>query len=229
MTAREFVEYVSGSRFHGALRLEGWRDPVRWRIVGRLLREPFGWVGLGLAVVGIGSLAAHRMRVLALTGMVFLAFFLYGLAYHIPDVSVFLLPAHVILAVWICFGVTLLISLAGRLSQRSPSVARFSLVALFALLPMSRIWLNLPVVDRSADDGGREWGRDVLSLPLAQGSAVLADVKKFGPLYYVQQLEGVRPDLDLLLLGSEELYETELIARIGAGQTVYLARYLPGV
>ena len=89
--------------------------------------------------------------------------------------------------------------------------------------------MNLPVVDQSQNQGGYAWGRYVLGLPLMPGSAVLADVEKFAPLYYLQQIEGVRPDLDLLLLGNEELYQAELATRLGVGQTVYLARYLPNL
>jgi hypothetical protein len=100
-------------------------------------------------------------------------------------------------------------------------------LAALVVLSLSRIWLNLPHVDRSGQGDRAEWGRDVLSLPLAENAAVLADVKKFAPLYYVQQIEGQRPDLDLVLLGSEALYQADLATRTGAGQTVYLARYLP--
>ncbi|MBU0704392.1 MAG: DUF2723 domain-containing protein, partial [Chloroflexi bacterium] len=218
MTVREFFSHVTGGQFHGALRLAGWRDSTRWIIVGRLLRQPFGWVGLGLAAVGMVELAVRRRRALALTGVTFLAFAFYGLSYYVPDISVFLLPAHLILALWIGAGVAFLARLTPRLGP---------FAVLFALLPLSLIWTNLPLVDQSHDRGNYAWGQYVLSLPLAEGGAVLADVEKFAPLYYLQQIEGVRPDLDLILLGSEELYQAELAARLGAGQTVYLARYLP--
>ena len=250
MTLRQFVTYITGGQFHAALRLDGWRDPVRWGIVGRVFREPFGWAGLGLAAIGVVWLAIGRRRALALTGATFLAFVLYGLDYYVPDISVFLLPAHVILAIWIGAGILALTALVSRLHQwatapRPPSLAsqssfvigHWSLVIFylsfvichlsFLLLPLSLIWLNLPIVDMSDDLGDLAWGRYVLSLPLAPGSAVLADVEKFAPLYYLQWIEGLRPDLDVLLFGSEELYQAELAARLGAGQTVYLARYLP--
>jgi hypothetical protein len=252
MTLREFLSYVTGGQFHGALRLDGWRDSIRWSIVGRLLREPFGWVGLGLVAVGVVGLAVRQRRALALTGVTFLAFLLYGLDYYVPDISVFLLPAHLVLAIWIGAGIAFLRgkSCEGSAAASNPGASspiEGSLIAramsnlrrvsvpfvichlsfIIALLPLSRIWLNLPVVDQSQNRGGTAWGQYVLSLPLAPGSAVLADGEKFAPLYYLQQIEGVRPDLDLLVLGSEELYQAELAARLGAGRTVYLARYLP--
>ena len=126
MTLREFISYVTGGQFHAALRLDGWRDPVRWGIVGRLLREPFGWIGLGLAAVGVLGMASRLRRALALTGVIFLAFVLYGLDYYVPDVSVFLLPAHLILAVWIGAGIAFLAGLTARLSQFSFLNSHFS-------------------------------------------------------------------------------------------------------
>jgi len=232
MTLRDFVSYVTGGQFHGALRLDGWRDPVRWGIVGRLLHEPFGWVGLGLAAMGVVWMAVRRRRALALTGVTFLAFILYGLDYYVPDISVFLLPAHLILAIWIGAGIVSFADLTSRLRHLSSDICHLSLIIchlLFSLLPLSRVWLNLPQVDQSHNQGGYAWGQYVLSLPLAADSVVLADVEKFAPLYYLQQIEGVRSDLDLLLLGNEELYQAELTARLGMGQTVYLARYLPNL
>jgi hypothetical protein len=84
-------------------------------------------------------------------------------------------------------------------------------------------------MDRSADDGGEPWARGVLALPLARGAAVLADSEKIAPLYYLQQIEGLRPDLDIMVLPDEAAYRAELDARLAAGQAVYLARYLPGL
>ncbi len=235
MTPGAFLRYITGSQFHGALRLDGWRDPTRWQIVGRLMQQPFGWAGLGLAVVGVARLAARRWRALALTGATFLAFFVYGLLYYVADVAVFLLPAHLILAIWMGVGGTALARLLPGVGDEGPegddSLAlglwRPALVAFLALLPLSQLWTHLPAVDRSDDRGRYAWGRYALRQPLDEGSAVLADPKRFAPLYYLQQVEGVRPDLDMVLLGSEELYQEELRRRLAEGQTVYLARYLP--
>ncbi|MEA3375227.1 MAG: DUF2723 domain-containing protein [Chloroflexota bacterium] len=227
MTVREFFTYVSGGQFHGALRLDGWQDPTRWDIVVRLLREPFGWAGLCLGGLGVVNLAIHRRRALALTGVTFVAFVLYGLSYYVADIAVFLLPAHLILAIWVGLGAAFLAWLLGSSSSLSSGVWRTGLVAVFALLPLSRVWMNFSAVDRSRDQGGYAWAQYVLDQPLARDSAVLADTKKFAPLYYLQQVEGVRPDLDIVILGTEELYQADLRRRLGRGQTVYLARYLP--
>ena len=227
MTLRDFLNYVTGGQFHGALRLDGWQDPTRWRIVARLFLQPFGWPGIALAAVGVINLGFRRRRALAVTGITFLAFFVYGLAYYVADIAVFLLPGQLILAIWMGVGVA---SLAGLLSAQADvarAIGRPLIIASFALVPLSSIWVNLPGVDRSQDRGREHWGRYVLRLPLEKGSAILADPKRFAPLYYLQQVEGLRSDLDMVLLGTEELYQADLRRRLGEGQTVYLGRYLP--
>jgi len=223
MGAREFLSYVTGRQFGGALQMDLLRDPTRYGIVGRVLLEPFGWAGVVLAAVGLEWLVATRRPLALVSLLAFLPYCLYGLVYLVPDISVFLLPAHFMLAFWMGNGVEALLRLVGR---RWRVLSRLSL-ALFALLPLSNVWLNLPAVDQSGRVGAEEWGRYVLGLPLAPNGAVLADGEKFAPLYYLQQVEGLRPDLDLVVRFDEAGYREELAARLDAGQTVYLARYLP--
>jgi len=223
MGVSEFLAYVTGRQFGGALQGGLLRDPTRYAILGRLLVEPFGWPGVGLAVLGLGWLAARRWRVALVSVLALLPYCLYGLIYLVPDISVFLLPAHLFLALWMGLGVAFFVRLVRR---RWSWLACFILV-LFSLLPLSRVWLNLPAVDQSGQAEMEQWGRYVLSLPLERGAAVLADGVKFAPLYYLQQVEGVRPDLDLAVHFAEEEYRADLLARLADGQTVYLARYLP--
>jgi hypothetical protein len=230
MTLHGFASYVTGGQFHGALRLDGWQDATRWRIVARLMLEPFGWVGLVLAAVGVVHWAVDRRRALTVTGVAFLGFIFYGLTYYVADIAVFLLPAHLVLAVWMGAGAAFLarsLSSAPWFAAANAEAWRPGLVALLALIPLSQLWTNFPAVDRSEERGRLVWGRYALRQPLVEDSAVLADPKRFAPLYYLQQIEGVRPDLDIVLLGTEELYQAELRRRLGEGQTVYLARYLP--
>ena len=91
---------------------------------------------------------------------------------------------------------------------------------------MSAVWQ-----ERQAAGDGRllTWGKGILALPLDKNAAILADSEKIAPLYYLQQAEGERPDLDIMVLPDEAAYRAELDARLAAGQTVYLARFLPGL
>lgn len=229
MSPGEFWRYVTGQQFGGALRLEAWRtDPTRYAIVGRLLREPFGWPGLALSVVGLAWLMLKRWRVALVTGVTFLAFAWYALSYYVPDVAVFLLPAHLVLAVWLGVGATFVLEIA-ETARKTTRLNSLVSISLLYLLPLSLIWTNLPRVDQSGERQAHVWGDAVLNLPIAPGAAILADSARIAPLYYLQRIEGRRPDLDLLVLADEAAYRAELEARLAAGQTVYLARFLPGL
>ena len=103
-------------------------------------------------------------------------------------------------------------------------------IPLFALLPLSLLWRNLPLQNaRAVGQADEAWARYTLAQPLAPNAAVLADSEKFPPLYYLQQVEGLRPDLELVMLFDEAQYRAALESRLSQGQPVYLARYLPGL
>ncbi|MBN1956224.1 MAG: DUF2723 domain-containing protein [Anaerolineae bacterium] len=223
MSWGELVDYATGRQFGGALQWRLLGDPTRYAIVGRLLGQPFGWAGLLLAAVGVAWLVARQRRLALVSLVAFLPYCLYGLVYQVPDLGVFLLPAHFFLALWMGIGAAALLRQCLRRVPLSPCL----LLPLLALLPCSLVWTHLPLVDQSERVAAEQWGRYVLSLPLDEGAAILADGEKFAPLYYLQQVEGLRPDLDLVVHFAEESYRADLAARLEGGQTVYLARYLP--
>jgi hypothetical protein len=101
---------------------------------------------------------------------------------------------------------------------------------LVGALVLGQLWRTGPGLDTTSVGRADElWARYVLQLPLENGAAILADSEKFPPLYYVQQVGGLRRDLELVTLFSEAQYREALGQRLAAGQPVYLARYLPGV
>ena len=242
MSWGEFWRYITGQQFGGALRLDAWyTDWTRYQIVGRLLREPFGWPGLAVGAVGLAWLAVKQWRVALVSAVTFVAYAWYALNYYVPDLAVFLLPAHLVLALWLGTGCLAVLDwgmggsvalgdrwgdVSGMLFAQAASVF---LLTLGALLPLGLLWTNLPRVDQSGEREQHLWGERVLALPLARDAAILADSVRIAPLYYLQRAEGHRPDLDLLVLADEATYRAELTARLAAGQTVYLARYLPGL
>lgn len=223
MKVDEFLAYITARPFSGALQWGLLASSRRYALVGWLLLEPFGWAGVALAVVGLAWLATRHLPFALLTGVTFLLYALYGVVYLVGDIAVFMLPAHLLMALWMVTGLSAMLGTARHLPAWSPCL----LLALFALFPLSRIWLNLEAVDQSRRNQAELWGRAVLELPLAPGAAVLADGEKFAPLYYLQQIERLRTDLDLVVHFNESEYRTDLLARLEAGQTVYLARYLP--
>ena len=251
MGAARFVQWVAGGRFQGALQPGAWlHDPARWGIVGRLLLDAWGWVFLALALVGLLWLLRREWRAALVLLLAAAGFVFYALNYYVPDLAVFLIAAHVVMAVFVAAGVGAVMALVeeahararrgeGRKEESEASHAKTqraqrrelaAVVFLLALLPvLAAVGGRWSAVDASTDDGGEPWARGVLALPLARGAAVLADSEKIAPLYYLQQIEGLRPDLDIMVLPDEAAYRAELDARLADGGAVYLARYLPGL
>jgi hypothetical protein len=231
MSAAEFIAWVTGRRYGGALQLRAWlSDPERWRIVGRLILDQYGPPGAVLGLAGLIALAVRNWRAAAVTVTAYAAYAFYGLNYIVPDIGVFLIPMHLIQAVWMAYAVATLLWWAGRHlpGGRAAWLDGAALTGL-ALIPLAALWTVGPGVDQRGKAQAEAWGRYVLSLPLDEDSAILADSDKIAPLEYLHRVEGLRPDMDMVVLGLESEYLDELGARLGAGQTVYLARFLPGL
>jgi hypothetical protein len=233
MTIGEWATYILGQRFGGALNLSLVFDPTRWGIVSRLVIEQFGWAGAALSVFGLIVSIKRAWRTTLIMIVTFAGYIFYGLVYNVPDVAVFLVPAFMIMAVWIGVAIAFVME---QISARSESLhitqhaLRTTLYLLFALLPLWQIAVHFDTANQRGLNADREvWGRYVLSLPIPQQAALLVDSEKIAPLYYLQVTENIRPDLDIVVLGDEALYRQELDRRVSEGQPVYLARFLPNL
>ena len=230
-----FVDWVIGGRFQGALQLTTWlNDLTRYQIVWRLLLAEWGWFNLLLALLGLVYTAVRSWRVALVLLVTLAGYIFYALNYHVPDLAVFLIPAHAVIALFwgaglagiLAFAVALLARHGGMTWRLPLSVAITLLLILPALLRLVDDWPDTAYRDQVALQA---WGEGVLSLSLEQNATVLADSEKIAPLYYLQQVEGRRPDLNIMVLPDEAAYRAELDTRVSAGQIVYLARFLPGL
>ncbi len=230
MTWEMFKRFATGQEAQGALRLNAWyTDFSRYAIVGRKALDQFGWPGAITAVIGLIALFRKRSVFAFVTLAAYAAYAFFGLSFYVPDpdYSSFLLPAHLVQGVWIGIGITALLNSEYSILKTH----RFSVLSIgycvFFFSFASLIWKNLPKVDQSTDWREYRLGQYILSQPLKEGAAILADSELIAPLYYLQVAEGIRPDLDIIVLPNEETYRAELDARVSSGQTVYLGRYLP--
>ncbi|MDA0241888.1 MAG: DUF2723 domain-containing protein [Chloroflexi bacterium] len=229
-----FLGWITGSQFQDALQLWAWwRDPTRYAVVGRLFVAEWTWLGLTVALLGLGWLAWHNWRWAAVLATTWAGYTFYCLNYYVPDLAVFLQPAHLIIA--LCIGAGLIavsVSASQLISPSAPPLLRSSApllpLALFPLLlwHTAALW---PSIDRSQNWALAKWGTAVLAQPLASNGVILADSEKIAPLFYLQQAEGLRPDLAISVQPDEAAYRAQLTAALEAGRTVYLARYLPGL
>ncbi len=232
MTLAHFLRFITNADSGGALRpLAFIQDPSRWTLVFRLLRMQVGWVGLALAAVGLVRLFWKNWPLAVGTILAFAAWVWFSLSFYVadPDYSAFLIPAHVILIFWLGMASSEL-RITNYELRITNYVLRITFYVVMVLLPLSRLWGTGPTLDTiSMGRSDEAWARYVLRQPLADGATILADSEKFPPLYYLQQVGGLRPDLELVMLFDEAQYRAALEARLAKGQRVYLARYLPGL
>jgi hypothetical protein len=233
LTIGEWLNWIFGLRFGGALNLSLIFDQTRWSIVTRIIIEQFGWLGAVVSLLGLVVLIKRAWRSALMLGVTFIGYVFYGIVYNVPDVAVFMIPAFLIMAAWIGIAFAFAVEQA---SARADSLRitqyalRSALYLLFALLPLWQFAGNFDTANQHGLYADREaWGRYVLALPLPPNAALLVDSEKIAPLYYLQVTENLRPDLDIMVLGDEALYRQELDRRVNAGQPVYLARFLPNL
>lgn len=248
MGVGRFIDWVVGGRFQGALQWNAWlNDPMRYEVIGRLFLQNWGWFYLLFALLGFLFLLWRQHLVALVLLLTWFGFTFYTLNYYVPDLAVFLIPAHLVIALCLTVGIwTLLyffIKSVGkwereRLEIRDQRFGVFSLPVsnlqslILLLCAIPAIWLVINhwgAISHADEDGLLPWGKGVLAMPLEDNATVLADSEKIAPLYYLQQAEGLRPDLEIMVLPDEATYRAELDGRVAAGQTVYLARFLPGL
>ncbi|MDH7485164.1 MAG: DUF2723 domain-containing protein [Anaerolineae bacterium] len=242
---RGFLDFVLGRVFVGEL-LPPAAAAARLALAGELLWRQFGWAGIVLGLVGLARLVAGRRgQLLALTGLSFLALLLFNLFYGIGDIHVFFIAPALIWACWMGVGIGAIAEavgaggrsqVAGRhLKYTIPSVLSAAIVLLSLTLPIALLLHNLSLVDRSGDSAGRDrWQAILAAPPPAEAILISNDRDEMMPLWYLQQVEGVRPDITGLfprIVGEPGWANVgQVVERaLSTGRPVYLIKPMPGL
>ncbi|MGQ9457493.1 MAG: protein O-mannosyl-transferase family [Anaerolineae bacterium] len=250
-TWRGFLEFRLGGMFAGELRL-GPESLERLASTGPLLLEQFTPVGVALGIAGVLFLAWKRAHpFLALTVLLYLAQAGFNLAYQIGDIDAFYIPTYLTFALWVAVGIGGLLDLAlRRLGPRpAPSeglagarLARppYQWLGSILLLPLVSLpgflaWENVVQVDLSQVWGPRRaWETFLAASPPPRAIVVSNDRNEIMPLWYLQYVEGRRPDLTgaFPLLTQEPRFAhlgRLLEAALETGRPVVLAKAMPGL
>ncbi len=170
---------------------------ARLRVVANVLAFEFGPVLLLLATWGAASMFVRRGRLLLLCGGVFVVNALTAATYRAPQTVEYMIPAYVAVAFICAYGAWSLSELA---RSRRPS----SLVLAAALLmPALMLLRNYPsFVQLSRDRSARQYAEDVLK-QAPQGARVLSNWHYATPFWYLQHVENVRPDVEVVYVYPE--------------------------
>ncbi|MDI6858416.1 MAG: DUF2723 domain-containing protein [Dehalococcoidia bacterium] len=139
--------------------------PDRLSTYAGLVSENFGIVGCGLALAGAWEMLRRQRKAFCFLGIAYLVEIAYFTQYNVPDIAVFFIPAHLLFAVFVAFGVRrLFTATAGVVPRRSATRAVLSLsfCALFAVpltLQVSGGWSQN---DRSGDTTVKDFYQEVI-------------------------------------------------------------------
>lgn len=179
--------------------------PERLSVYAGLLNDNFGVWGCALGLVGMWDMFRRQRTVLCFLTVAYLIEVAYFLEYNVPDISVFFLPAHLIFAVWIAFGVRrLLDSARGLAPQRWTAKAAISLsfCAIFALPLSHQLTSGLSQFDHSDDTSVGDFYTHVFAA-LPQDSVLLGRPGVPGfDLFYHYLIRASRPDVEVPQLKS---------------------------
>lgn len=182
--------------------------PDRLVIYLDLLNQQFGLIGIGLGIIGLFSLLARRTRHFFLFVGMYLVQIWFFIQYSAFDLDVFFIPAHLIWAVFIGFGLSEILNAAQFLWERRsqiprPSVKRVVAIAaafILLLFVFPSLWNNWSANDFSKDTAVNDFYAGVWAL-LPGNSALITQSGVFGyDAFYWQLVYDTRPDVLLPLL-----------------------------
>ncbi len=205
----DFLEHVLALGFRGDMFyfVQPMAVLARLRVLWNILTFEFGLTWPLLGAIGAASLFVRRPRELLLCGGVFAVNALLAVTYRAPQTVEYLMPAYVALACISAYGVW---DLAERLGVRRLSALAW---AVMLVLPAVMLVRNYPSFQQlSQDRSAREYAEGVLQ-GAPTGTRVLANWHYATPLWYLQYVENVRPDVEVAYVypeGAEPIAETWL-------------------
>lgn len=224
LTARQFAGFF-----------RAYEGPAYWDQLGQLMFSVYAnFLGAGLALGMLGVLRnflvdKHR---LIFFGLIFLANVLFFADYGAIDKYFMFVTGYAVWTIWIAEGIFLIFSSAENTlpaawsaSLRKITGERFSPIGwqtCSLLLPAAALWVNFSYADLSSFTHMRDTYPRVMEAfePNALVLAWWADVT---PMQYYQQVEGLRPDIQLVdrwLISAED--EIKLIDNSLPHRPVYV-------
>jgi hypothetical protein len=181
-----FLWFVRGGPSRGRMFAFSAGELVRERLpfVARLLWREWS-VLLGLCALGVAALGRrpeNRFLLLALAGPA-----VFAVCYDIPDVFVYFLPVHLVLAVYLGVGLGAVLD---RLAARWPRTVRVAALPALAAIPAALLAVNGPMVDQSGNTARAEEIETALATA-GRDSVLLAPTRSYSRLvYYYLLAEG---------------------------------------
>ncbi len=185
------------------------------RFLSYLGRFEFGWLGLGLGLVGLATLWRRDRRLLWFTLLILLTDLGYASNFSVFDSYVFFLPIQIIWAFYLACGAAHVVTwtgafIAAREQGRTLSPVRQygAVSAILLLLPLLLFTYHQDYIKArgEGDVNPEQFARASLAMA-APHALILGDWWHIAPMAYLKYVEGVRPDVGLDSAASLETTE----------------------
>ncbi len=204
-----FLEHVLATGFRGDLfyylaPAELWQ---RLLIIGNVLTFQFGtFVLLGM-LLGVFALVRRDRPMALLLGGSFAAYALVAATYRAPQTVEYMMPAYVSAALLLAAAIGYLPSMVARFGLPGWAVATL-ITALVIVSAAGQAWSNRSAAGANHEaQSAREYAATLLDNAPAD-SVILAHWHWATPLWYLQEIEGARPDVAVRFVFPEgEAYE----------------------
>ncbi len=238
-TLSQWFDYLLDTGFTGQVALKPGDLGERLLVYAQTLLRDFTWPGVLLGVGGLIWQAVRRPADAAFLSLNYAAQALLAANYRVPRHWVFFIPSFLIFALWIGEALAGIWRLIEKRVKLPPILHTSTLVVLAAAM---LFWPCLPLGERYRPLREGHLGRGTLDVwrqtlktgrmadrvgqaiaGVEPGAIIVCDWEQATPLWYYQQVERLRPDVQIV-------YPVErLDEAAGRGLPLYLARTLPGV
>jgi hypothetical protein len=215
------VRYFSAADFTGGVvtnwgLVPGQLLSVYWPLV----RDDFDVWGALLGLVGAVYLAAWRPRRFWPLFLMYATLIPFVLTYGQGEQSAFLLPSSLVLAIFGGAAVACGLRLIAKIGDwRLDIAASLAMVVVAAWLLVHQAQRNVEWLTHKWDDAAYQYWSDVLAHPMEEGAGLLAHWGDLTSFWYLQHVEGLRPDL----YGLYPPTEMVIADWLAAGHDLYIA------
>jgi hypothetical protein len=150
------------------------------------------WWGVPVALWG-WRLMLRRDRALAIGSLLTVTLFaVYAVGYNTADSYIYLLPAFMLMSVWLAWGLLDLLRLA------APGLRRAGLAWALLILPLTSAALNFPAMSLRNDRTALDFAEEALIQAAPNALVLVDDDRHTFALWYVRYALGQRPDIAIV-------------------------------
>ena len=240
-TPEGFVSWVLASGYNVFLTGNPFNVHYDAAFFVQLFAGQFGWLGLGLALLGLGWLLKRRFAAGVFLLAAFATYLVFVVNYRVPDVQVFAIPAFLMIALMLGCGLQALITDGPLLVQKifgqralesRPGSTHLPQFVAFVLMLLSVIPIfsgAFATNDLSERTELRDYGRDMLAQPLPPNAVLVGILGEMTLVRYLQAAEGLQPGLRAVAADRDAERLAAIERELASGNAVFTTRPLNGL